>query len=227
MAQEDKKIIQIVHERTAAGCLSEGWRLLADNIWGLLRLSWPLIAINTVVGVAITFNQHPDANNKILNISLIIVAGLLYLIWLWHTALLMRRYNTTGFFPTTTMFRLWREDGANAARSCLRQLRLLLTSPRQWLTFIVVLVVAELMKALISLLFMMPLLMTSIIYREANFAIDMGDAIDLPSYIKWFYPLMSGINAALCSVTEWVLLMPLAFFFGKLLASRKVTIAEQ
>ena len=37
MENEEKKVQQLLRVRTASGCVSEGWRMLADNIWFLIR----------------------------------------------------------------------------------------------------------------------------------------------------------------------------------------------
>ena len=226
MAQEDKKVIKIVRQRTIAGCLIEGWRLLADNIWNILRLSWPLILAHALLGGAVAINQHPDTNSKALFVVAAVMAVALWLVWVWHTAVMLRRYNAVGFFPATSMLNVWKDDGASTACSCMRQIRRVATSPRHWSELCIVVLVALMVKIAVSLLFAMPLVLTSFVYAEAVNASCVGDAINLPAYITWLYPLMAAVSAASNGVLNWIVTVPLAFVIGNII-SHKHTINSQ
>lgn len=227
MPQENTKAVKIVRQRTTAGCLIEGWRLLADNIWSLLRLSWPLIAASAILGLAVAMNQHPDANSMSLHIALAILAFAFWLIWLWYTAVLVRHYNAEGALPATTMLNVWKADGAKTAHRCIRQMGLIVTSPRHWPALAVVVIVAMLVKIILALLFVMPCVLTTIIYTNADNAIAIGDTVNLPAYIKWLYPLTAAVGAAANSVLQWVVMMPMAFFVGKIKHERTTSNTER
>ena len=215
--QEQKHSVNIVRDRTTAGCLTEGWRLLADNIWSLLRLSWPLLAAYALWGICFGLNQLPAFSSTALGLTLTIAGIILDLIFIWHTALLIRRYNQLGYFPATTMLQLWRTDGTASLRALLRQLRLLITSPRQWLSFLVIIIVAGLVFTLVAMLFAMPYVLINIINLQTTYALSIGDAVELPAYLNWLFPTVMAAASTFLTIASWSLLMPLAFHAGKLL----------
>jgi len=214
--------IQILRQRTVAGCITEGWRLLADNIWSLLRLSWNMLIATSLWGIVFAIILRPGIYSFPALLVMALLACVISLAWLWHTATLLRTHCQQGTLAAATTMDIYRRQAKPSAMSLLRSMGRILRQPGQWPAFIAILFVGTTCVAILTLLFAMPFYTVSLTLLQAGAAATIGDTITLPAYLTWLAPLMAALATSIHYILSWMLLLPLAFFVGKLIADRQM-----
>ena len=217
---------QIVRQHTTAGCLSGGCRLLADNIWTLLRASWPLLTVCALWGIIATVMLRPGIYTFPCLVALLTAGVILDLLWLGHTTVLLRRFQADGQFPPTRPLRqattLWRGNMSSAWSALGRACLLILRRPRRWPALIAIVFVGKICIVLAAMVVAMPFFIISLVQLQAGAAAMIGDAANLPSYLTWLSPLADAVAVPTVYVISWMMLFPLAFFVGSLYADDSV-----
>ena len=214
--------IQIVRQRTVAGCITEGWCLLADNIWNLLRLSWPMLIATSIWGIVFAIILRPGIYSFPALLAMTLLACIISLLWLWHTATLLRTYYMQGTLAATTTKAIYSQHGKPSAMSIIQHLGLIVRHPGQWPALFAILFVGTTCIAILTLLFAMPLYTVTLTFLQAGAAATIGDNITLPTYLTWLAPIMAAIATSIHYILSWMLTLPLAFFVGKLIADRQM-----
>ena len=229
MENEEKKVQQLLRVRTASGCVSEGWRMLADNIWFLIRASLPMLLMCCIWAVAITLVCQQGSVSMPIKIMLITCSIIMGILGILQAAILVRKYHTLGYFPALrapwqsknksnapTAFHLITEGLKPTKTTTLRLLLLMIKRVRRWGQMLGVLIIGWLSWQAIALIGSLPFIVLILVQGETNAAVLLGDAIDTPSWL----PVAQFITAALSTMISYIasltLLLPMAFFCGSL-----------
>lgn len=204
----------LISRRSLAACIADGCRLVANNIWTLLYCSWPLLVL-WLPFAALMFSPV----DGFWSIIAIVASTALELLWIYHTAMLLRLYNIRGIFLREKATAIWRADGGRTGRSLMRQLWQLIRSPRQWPAFVGLLFVCAIYISVGYMLLAMPLGVTALMDSQIAEAYANADPIDIPAYMLWLRPIVAAVAKVLVTILSWAAWFPLAFFSGSIYAA--------
>lgn len=228
MAKKQKGSNELMHIRSAAGCIHQGWVLLAEHAWDFIRGGAPILLLATVLGIALGL-ALPWYDLPAVKYSFYTLDFLLSLLWIIQVAGLVQKFHQQGFFPSlrplfrskrkdnrANAFGFWKSDWKQATRSTLGLFGLMVQNVRHWGSLLGILIVGGLVSICLTMVTSLPFFVLYFTYFFGYIAEFLGDTVTLPSLMP-LYCILSGIITVVTSfMFSLFLLLPLAYFGGSL-----------
>lgn len=239
MTKELKDKHELIHYRSVAGCIHQGWVLLAEHPWAFIRGGAPILLLAALVGVGLGL-ALPWCHLPWVKYVLLALFFLLMLLWIIQVAGLVYKFHQQGYFPSLrplfkgkrndnriTAFTFWKADWKQATRSTLRLFVLMLKSVRQWGSLLGILIVGGIVCLCLTLAAALPYCILSSATFSSHFGELMGDTVELPTLMP-LYAIVSGIICVVIStLSSLFLLLPLAYFAGSLTKEQQERISKK
>ena len=228
MTKERKDTHELIHNRSVAGCIHQGWVLLAEHPWDFIRGGALILLLATITGIGLGL-ALPWIGSPLVIGLICLVDCILTLMWIIQVAGLVQKFHQQGFFPSlrplfkpkrkdnrVTALAFWKSDWKQAVRTTLRLFVLMVKRARHWGNLLGILIVGGIVSFGLTLVASLPLCVLFSAYTSSHFGELMGDTVTMPALM----PLYASLAGVVALVTSFLfalfLLLPLAYFGGSL-----------
>ncbi len=218
---EEKKAVTFVQYRSTASVIGTGWGFLVDNLWSMLRLTWPALLVYALACGAFGLLNPEQTMSWTTGSVLHVLCLLAWLVFFLSTVIVLWQRHRLGTFPSGKAFAVLRDGRREGLRSLGRQLSLAVRRPRRWGLYLVVLLVGVFVSILLTLVGALPLSVSMAARYMAHVSAEMGDHALLPASMPWL-GMAAGVFAGFIgAVSQWMVLVPLAFAAGRVREEEK------
>ncbi|MCR5819920.1 MAG: hypothetical protein K6F94_03075 [Bacteroidaceae bacterium] len=241
MENEEKKVQQLLRVRTASGCVIEGWRMMADNLWFLIRASMPMLLLSSLWGVTILLFFKYFTGSSIAVPLVLTLCGIgVAVCGILQVGILVRKYHILGYFPALrapwqsknksnapTAINLIAEGLKPAKKTTLQLLVLMIKRARRWGQLLAVMLIGCLSWFVITLIGALPFAILLYVEIVMKTAISLGDTFTIPAWLPVAQYVFAAIGACFAYIGSLTLLLQMAFFGGSLKQENIERLSEQ
>lgn len=214
MSNPTKPVMNLVSERNISSCITDGWKLLGENLWTMIKSSWPLLLLNALWGGFIGLGILLFAKSTVGLIAVIVGEILLTLLFLLQTTLLIRKRHELGYFSSAKPWVLWKSDTKDTLRSFWSHLKTIITTPRQWGLYLAILIICGIVYHIVKTIFSIPVAVLMLCDFSATESVLLGDAIQLPATFPYLLFLFGAIAYLFQAIATWIIYFPVACGMG-------------